>query len=199
MINPYRELSQVNPQCDNGHGYRRINNEVLQALIESRLTGSEYSICLFIIDRSWGFQELSAPISLTQFEKATNLARPNINKALQRLADKKIIVIQKYTGRTRNEYLFNKHYDTWVTSNVERTSNAQRTTTGTLKKEKKIYKEKDISISFNKNKNNGHKKSDPDGEARARDPDRFRKGTYGDLVCSTADDVKRLQEYRKGE
>ena len=46
MINPYRELSTVNPQREDGH--RRINNEVFKALITARLSGAEYQIILEI-------------------------------------------------------------------------------------------------------------------------------------------------------
>ncbi len=49
MDNPYKILSKVNPQREDGH--RRINSDVFAALIRAKLSGAGYQVVLFILDR----------------------------------------------------------------------------------------------------------------------------------------------------
>ena len=110
MINPWREQSKVNPQRKPN---RQINNEIWHALTRACLTGGEYQVILTILDRSWGFRSLSALISLKQFEESTKLTRQGIIKALKRAEERHLIVCRR-EGTKTTEYLFNKHYDTWI-------------------------------------------------------------------------------------
>jgi phage replication O-like protein O len=119
MINPWKELSRVNPQRNNGH--RRVNNDIWQALTKARLPGSVYQIIMYIIDRSWGFDKPSANISLTQFKIATRLSKQGVIWALREAENRHIIVRQHSVG-AHSEYLFNKHYDTWLNSTEPYTS-----------------------------------------------------------------------------
>jgi len=110
LENPYRKQSKVNPQRDRGR--REIANDVFHALMNARLSGGEYQATLTVIDRTWGFEKLSAPISLTFFTTATGLSRQGVIDAIKGLESKHIIVANR-NGTKATEYLFNKHYDTW--------------------------------------------------------------------------------------
>ncbi|MBA7657053.1 hypothetical protein ES703_64983 [subsurface metagenome] len=117
MKNPYKAQSKVNPQRANratapGHHDRRVNNDVWHALMRACMSGGEYQVVLTVIDRTWGFSLLSAPIPLKMFEDSTNLSRQGIIKALKRVEGRHIIVCHR-DGTKKTEYLFNKHYDTW--------------------------------------------------------------------------------------
>lgn len=117
MQNPYRKLSKVNPQKEQGH--REICNPVFSALIRARLSGAEYQIILTVLDKSWGFGKQSALISLKAFQNNTSLSRQSVIAAIKGVAAKQIIAIHKNEKKGKvNEYLFNKHYDTWVVKQI---------------------------------------------------------------------------------
>ena len=114
MQNPYKKNSVVNPQTENGH--RRINNEVYHALTMYPFTGAELRVAMTVIDRTWGWDLKSAPISLNQFMTHTNLSRQGVIKSIKSLSDKRVLLVKRIPHSKKNianEYLFNKHFDTW--------------------------------------------------------------------------------------
>lgn len=122
MENPWKTLSSINPQRENGH--REINNDIWAALIRANFTAGEYKVIMTVIDRSWGFNLSSAQISLSQFERITLLSRAALSRSIKSAEAKRAIVCQRhervagpsYHKGGTTEYLFNKHYDTWVVS-----------------------------------------------------------------------------------
>lgn len=117
MNNPWKSRSQINPQREEGN--RQISNEVYRALIKAPLTIGEMKIALCIIDKTWGFNKASDIISVGQMSTATNLGDRGIRKILISLKEKRIIHYQESNKRLNrgspiNEFLFNKHHDTWV-------------------------------------------------------------------------------------
>ena len=117
MNNPWKSRSQINPQRD--EGTRQISNEVYRALMKSPLTIGDMKIILCIIDKTWGFNKPFDIISVGQMSTATNLGDRGIRKILISLKEKRIIHYQESNKRLNrgspiNEFLFNKHYDTWV-------------------------------------------------------------------------------------
>jgi len=119
MENPFRALSKVNPQKEDGH--REINNECYHALMAARLPGSVYQIVLTVIDRTWGFGKHDAPISLKDFTDATGLSRQGAIAAIKEAENLRIIIVSRATT-TASIYLLNKHYDTWLASQPQLTS-----------------------------------------------------------------------------
>ena len=114
-INPYKKFSKINPQRENGN--RQIASDVFLALAMAKLSGGEYQIILFIIDKTWGFNKLSDSIAYSQIAKATKLTRPAIINNIKKLEKKRILVVNRKVVKGSlpvNEYLFNKHYDTWL-------------------------------------------------------------------------------------
>jgi len=122
MINPWRKQSKVNPQRESGH--REIENKVFQAFIAAKLPGAVYQIVLTVIDRTWGFGKPAAPISLSYFQETTGLSRQSVGIALQKAESMHLIVIERHgtNPKNPNHYMFNKHYDTWSTRQLNHTS-----------------------------------------------------------------------------
>jgi phage replication O-like protein O len=114
MHNPYKDLSKLSPQRENGH--RQIENSVFQALIRAGLSSIEYSLVLCVIDKTWGFNKTEDTISLWQFSESTLRDKGNIVRALKSLEKRRIVVIQKSgIGRGKgNIYMLNKYWDTWL-------------------------------------------------------------------------------------
>lgn len=147
MQNPYRTQSKVNPQREKGR--REIANDVFQALLSAPLSGGEYKVILVIIDRSWGFDKLSATISLKKYEKVTHISKQGIVDAIHSLEAKHIIVVER-NGTKGTEYLFNKHYDTWEvpsTSQVELTSEPELVNQSGLAAEEALVKQSGQDLS----------------------------------------------------
>jgi phage replication O-like protein O len=103
----------ANPQKEDGN--TGINNEVLMHLIRAGLNGTELSICLYILRKTWGYNKKSDEISLSQFMDAVPATKPSICKALSNLQLVKIIKLVKKgkSKKSSNEWEFCKDYDTW--------------------------------------------------------------------------------------
>jgi len=134
----------ANPQTENG--FTKIANEVFEELVKTALLGSEFQICFFVIRKTYGFNKKEDRISLTQFEKGTNLSRPTVVKSLKNLVSRNIL--------KRSEsliYKFNKDYESWVVNTAllvkhnDATSKDRFTKIGkdglTHKRKKKMTKE----------------------------------------------------------
>lgn len=125
MKNPWKKVSKVNPQRENGN--RQVSSEVFNTLVRTNLSGGEFRVCLAIIGQTWGFHKKSDIISIKQICTFTGLANRSVKTILKQLKDKRIICCQqseiKKNGSFLNEYLFNKYYDTWQVSNSSLVSN----------------------------------------------------------------------------
>jgi len=117
MKNPWKALSKINPQREDGT--RQINTDVLNALIKAKLPTIEMGIVLTIISKTWGFNKQSDTISTGQLSDATGYDNRSIKRAKKNLLNKRIICTTQSKlfvhGNFVNEYLFNKHFDTWLT------------------------------------------------------------------------------------
>lgn len=97
----------ASPQTENG--YTKIADELLEQLVKAALLGAEYSIVFFIIRKTYGYDKKKDWISFTQFEKATGLSRPTVNKSLKNLVAKGIVVKTALL-----EYSLQKDWEKWV-------------------------------------------------------------------------------------
>ena len=118
MKNPWKQYSKLNPQRDNGN--RQIASDVFRALMSAELSGSEFRIVMAIIDKTWGFNKGTDCIAISQFMELTGIPERTIKKSIKMLRDKRVIFyapsnIRGHCGSPLNEFLFNKHYDTWKT------------------------------------------------------------------------------------
>ncbi len=124
MKNPWKALSKINPQREDTH--RRINSDVFRALAKADLTLSELKVILCIIDLTWGYNKVFDAISLPQISQGTGLSKRGVIYSIQTLRSKRIIHYEPsdkiVRGSRINRFLFNKHYDTWLTSEQACTS-----------------------------------------------------------------------------
>lgn len=99
----------ANPQKENG--YTAISNEILDALIKTKINSDAWKLALFIIRKTYGFNKKQDMIALSQFVLATQLKKSVVCRGLNRLQSMNIII------RIANEectiYRFNKDFDTW--------------------------------------------------------------------------------------
>lgn len=152
----------ANPQCEDG--YTKIANQIIERLITTPLTGSEWSICMFVIRKTYGYKKKLDAISLSQFQKSCLLSRQTVVNGLNRLVKSNILV--KVEGRI-TIYGFQKDYERWLVKadrlvkttsttslmNLTRTSQNDKTETSqndSTHKRKKEIKRKYTKESKNK-------------------------------------------------
>ena len=111
------------PQKEHGHiqiATGSEENDVFGALAKANLSGVEFSIVLWVIRKTWGYNKKTDHISLTQFEKALGFSRSIICRRITRLVNKRILVTEKLPSKTL--YGFNKHFSEWKASDRKATS-----------------------------------------------------------------------------
>jgi phage replication O-like protein O len=104
-------IRMASPQVENG--YTKIANEILDRLVNTSLLGAEFQVLLFIIRKTYGYNKIVDRISFTQFEKATGISRPTINKTIKNLITKGMIV-KIYLPEGNIGYTFIKDHEKWV-------------------------------------------------------------------------------------
>ncbi len=113
MENPWRGQSKVNPQVEGkGAHFRRINTEILRAMIGADLSGGEWAITMAVIDSTWGMGVKCGALSLTNMQQATGLTRPGVVKIVKKLEARRILLVNR--GLLPTQYAVNKHFDTWL-------------------------------------------------------------------------------------
>lgn len=101
----------ANPQLENGH--TRIANEILEALISSKLSGQEMSAALYVIRKTYGFGKKEDYISLSQFQKALNISKTRASQVINSLQLKKILTVKENINGLTKKYIFNKYLNEW--------------------------------------------------------------------------------------
>lgn len=94
-------------------GYTKIPNVLLEALPQAGLCGSEYRIIISIIRKTYGWNKTSDWISVTQLSKMTNIRTNHINRTVNRLVEKRIILKKKLKGRCY--YSIQSDCKKWIT------------------------------------------------------------------------------------
>jgi phage replication O-like protein O len=88
------------------------------------------SVVLTVISKTWGFNIKSKAMKISQIAELTGFTNRAIQKATSALVEKRIIVTEskKSTnpGSPLNEYLFNKHYDTWKIKDRKRVNHSSK-------------------------------------------------------------------------
>lgn len=102
----------ASPQKENGH--TPIANEILEHLVQGGLLGSELSLLLLVIRKTYGWHKKEDIISLTQFERGLKLSRHTVIKAIKNLVYRKMLVKGATLGNTKIPYKFNKNWEEWV-------------------------------------------------------------------------------------
>jgi phage replication O-like protein O len=98
------------PQLEDG--YTRIADELLEALIRTRIPGQAGQVLLFIIRKTYGFNKKEDAISLSQFESATGLSKSRVCHCIGKLEGMNLIT--KYGKDGMTIYMINKQYSSWM-------------------------------------------------------------------------------------
>ena len=131
MKNPWKGISKVNPQRENGH--REIANDVFGELIRADLTGAEMKVCLCIISHTWGYGKTSDTLSHHIIAKETALSLRHVKECVKLLRERRFLYCEPSKrvihGSPLNEYLFNKHWDTWLERRVSHSAQVSQNVT----------------------------------------------------------------------
>jgi len=100
------------PQLENG--FTRIANELLEALIKTKIPGEEIRIIWAIIRKTYGFGKKTDRITLGQLESQTGIPKKRVHRLIGSLVAKNMIVKKK--GRTGPVYGINKRYKAWAST-----------------------------------------------------------------------------------
>lgn len=101
----------ASPQCENG--YTRLANELLDALLNTRLAGQEYQVVLAILRKTYGYGKKADQISYGQLSRMTGINRPRIVALIQSLTKKNVIGVTNNGNRKPITLWIQKDYDRW--------------------------------------------------------------------------------------
>jgi phage replication O-like protein O len=116
----------ANPQRENG--FTPISNEIMDALVKTRIPGQARQVLDFILRKTYGYNKPDDSISLTQFKNATGLSRSHVCRSVLLLIKMNLIVPIKGLSSPNKgtipatKYSFQKDYDLWVVSPNKGTS-----------------------------------------------------------------------------
>src|SRR3990167_7371057 len=99
----------ANPQLENG--YTKIANELYDAIIQWHFSSYEYRVLIYIIRKTYGWNKKTDWISLSQFNKATNIPIPHICRTLFLLVKQNVIT--KGGNRSEPLYGIQKNFELW--------------------------------------------------------------------------------------
>ena len=80
-------------------GYTKIPNDILEALIQVRISGEEGQCLWLLLRKIYGWHKDQDWLSNKQFAKATGLRKQNVNRAINALMKKGIVIKNDYKGR----------------------------------------------------------------------------------------------------
>lgn len=103
----------ASPQVENG--YTRVSNELLKAIVRTKMNGTQFAIVLAVIRATYGFHKKSRTLGLAFFAVATKHNKRKIGIELNKLINKKILIVEKghCLGHSR-ELKLNKDYESWL-------------------------------------------------------------------------------------
>ena len=103
----------VSPQIDNG--YMRIANEIVEAIMQAGLNGTQFRIVLAVLRYTYGFNRKSHNISLAFLADVTNTNKQQVGRELKKLIDMRVITEVSKPGFKSTRVLeFNKNYRQWL-------------------------------------------------------------------------------------
>ena len=109
QMNTINEPKATSPQIEDG--YTPIANEIVEALAKTNLSAYEIRILWVIWRKTYGWHKKEDQISVTQFQKATELHRRHVQRTIKRLIERNIIASKGYNRIT--SYQFQKDYTKW--------------------------------------------------------------------------------------
>ncbi len=102
----------ASPQVE--HGYTRIANELLKALILGRFNGTQYSIILAVIRATYGYHLTSKTLGVAFFKVHTGRNRRQLAKEIEELIAMNVLTVKtKHSFGISRELMLNKDYESW--------------------------------------------------------------------------------------
>jgi len=102
------------PQIENG--YTRLSNELLEAIVRTKMNGTQFAIVFAVIRATYGFHKKSRTLGLAFFEVATGRNKRQIGIEIKKLIKRKILIVEsEHTFGKSRELKLNKDYDLWLT------------------------------------------------------------------------------------
>lgn len=104
----------ASPQTSDG--FTRIANELMGALIRTRIPGEQMQVYLCILRQTYGYNQTEACIPLTLFSAATGMDKGSVKRALRGLLERNMIR-KKEGGKKAHPsakcYMILKDYEKW--------------------------------------------------------------------------------------
>lgn len=111
----------ANPQLENG--YTRIANELMDAIGQLDLNGTEYKVLLCVMRYTYGFQRKSHKLSASFISEWGNCSERTVKRALKRLIALNILLVTNEGQKGVTSVLeLNKNFDLWRTGEQMYTS-----------------------------------------------------------------------------
>jgi len=110
----------ASPQCENG--YTRFANELLDAMIRTRLPGQEIRVMLAVARKTYGFGKKEDQISYGQLAKLTDIPRSRVIEHVKSLVSKKGLGSLNNGTRKPPTLWINKDFEQWMPSPKKETS-----------------------------------------------------------------------------
>lgn len=95
------------------HGYTRIANEILEAVMQTNLSPTQYKLIIAIFRFTYGFGRKEAEMSLSFLANITLCDKRHIQRELKELESYGIIHQKMVKGKKRF-ILFEKNFDSWT-------------------------------------------------------------------------------------
>lgn len=117
----------ANPQLENG--FIRIANDLYKALYRVKLSGSELRVVHFITYQTYGYNRKSRVLTASYISGGTNIPCDTVQKSLDKLIKKNIIISKSNGSHSIRELSLNKNYSTWLVENGKPKTADQNTLT----------------------------------------------------------------------
>ena len=96
------------------NGYTKIPNDILDAMAGVRISGEEGQCLWLILRKIYGWHKEADWISNSQFVKVTGINKQNVNRAIQKLAKKNMVIKKDYNSKS--VYSLQKDVQKWEAS-----------------------------------------------------------------------------------
>lgn len=141
----------ANPKIEDG--YTKIANELLEAIIKTRMSDYEHRVFWLIVRKTYGFNKKSDWIAQKQIVLATGILKQNVSRIIKNLLERNMIT---KVGKILS---IQKDYDRWKLSkeimkviSTDYKSNLNRGTQNNKKIQKKVYTDRYITLDKEVNK-----------------------------------------------
>ncbi len=112
----------ANPQPDQ---FVRLSTELLEAMSQADMSGSEFRVFLAVIRKTYGHQKKTDQISISQLSEATGLSRRGVCKATTSLVNKMALGREQNGTTSITTYWIQKDYDKWALTSEQNGTSEQ--------------------------------------------------------------------------